>query len=177
MKYLALLRGINAGGKRRVPMEELRKVFEGLAFGDVETYINSGNVIFNSKHAPKQSTIQEAIREQFGFDVDTLIINEEELATIVAAIPSDWQNDYTEHKSDVAFLFDDINSPDMIEVLLPRPEIETILYIDHALLSNVARKNQSKSSLARSIGSSHYRRMTIRNITTVKKLAELMQQH
>lgn len=47
-KYVALLRGINVGGKNKVPMSELKKCFEELGFQNVSTYINSGNVIFES---------------------------------------------------------------------------------------------------------------------------------
>lgn len=45
MKYAAFLRGINVGGNRKVPMEDLRKSFESLGFGDVKTLLNSGNVV------------------------------------------------------------------------------------------------------------------------------------
>ena len=46
IKYLALLRGINVGGKNIIKMDELKKIFEGMKFTDVKTYIQSGNVIF-----------------------------------------------------------------------------------------------------------------------------------
>lgn len=45
-RYIALLRGVNISGKNKVPMAELKKGFEGLGFGEVKTYLNSGNVIF-----------------------------------------------------------------------------------------------------------------------------------
>ena len=48
MKYVALLRGINVGGNNRVPMAELKLCFEKMGFNNVVTYINSGNVIFES---------------------------------------------------------------------------------------------------------------------------------
>ncbi|MDY4194376.1 MAG: DUF1697 domain-containing protein, partial [Bariatricus sp.] len=46
-RYVALLRGINISGKNKVPMSELKKCFEKLAFEEVKTYLNSGNVIFS----------------------------------------------------------------------------------------------------------------------------------
>lgn len=48
MKYVALLRGINVGGKNKVPMAELKQVFAALNFQNISTYINSGNVIFDT---------------------------------------------------------------------------------------------------------------------------------
>ena len=47
-KYIALLRGINVGGKNKVPMAELKQVFAALNFQNISTYINSGNVIFDT---------------------------------------------------------------------------------------------------------------------------------
>lgn len=47
-RYIALLRGVNISGKNKVPMAELKKIFEELGFGAVKTYLNSGNVIFSS---------------------------------------------------------------------------------------------------------------------------------
>ena len=47
-RYIALLRGINISGKNKIPMAELKKGFETIAYGEVRTYLNSGNVIFSS---------------------------------------------------------------------------------------------------------------------------------
>ena len=55
MKYVALLRGVNAGGNRKVPMAELRETFADMDFSDISTYINSGNVIFSSAVLPRLS--------------------------------------------------------------------------------------------------------------------------
>ncbi|NLL75142.1 MAG: DUF1697 domain-containing protein, partial [Erysipelothrix sp.] len=48
MKYVALLRGINVGGKNKVDMKELKALFIDLGYTEVQTYINSGNVIFDT---------------------------------------------------------------------------------------------------------------------------------
>ena len=46
-RYVALLRGVNISGKNKVPMAELKKVFEKIGFSEVKTYLNNGNVIFS----------------------------------------------------------------------------------------------------------------------------------
>ena len=61
MKYVALLRGVNAGGNRKVPMAELRETFADMDFSDVSTYINSGNVIFSSQSKPSTEAIREKL--------------------------------------------------------------------------------------------------------------------
>ena len=174
MKYVALLRGINVGGNRKVPMAELRKVFENLGFTEVSTYINSGNVIFSADSAPSTIEIEKTLNDCFGFTIDTLVLDATGVTAIARAIPGEWLND-TEQRSDVLFLFPDIDSPDIIHNIGYRPEFETIHYVPGALISNVPRENRPKSSLVKLIGTPLYRRMTIRNVTTARKLAELVQ--
>ncbi len=68
MKYVAFLRGINVGGKNKVKMETLREVFSSLGFENVKTYINSGNVIFETvETAGKElaAKIESAIEKEF----------------------------------------------------------------------------------------------------------------
>ncbi|QQS21871.1 DUF1697 domain-containing protein [Candidatus Saccharibacteria bacterium] len=174
MKYVVLLRGINVGGNRKVPMADLRAVFEGMGFADVVTYINSGNVVFSAQTAPVASAIKARLEKAFGFDIDTLVLSQAEVVSVAKAIPDEWLND-AEQKSDVLYLFADIDSSDIMSSIGFRPEFETIHYVPGALITNVSRKYQSKSSLLKLVGTPLYRRMTIRNVTTARKLAELVQ--
>lgn len=179
MKYVALLRGINVGGNHRVPKAELKAVLEGLGFEDVVIYINSGNAIFSSNQEPKSEDVRAALVAHFGFDIPTLILSGEKIQAIAAAIPPDWTNDMptpdsSGQKSDVLYLFDEANMPDVLAKIGYRPDIETMLYVDGAVLAKISRANQSKYSVLRIVGTPLYRQMTIRNITTAKKLAELV---
>ncbi|MFZ1802011.1 MAG: hypothetical protein WAU03_03820 [Candidatus Saccharimonas aalborgensis] len=72
------------------------------------------------------------------------------------------------------YLFPDIDSPDVMNRIGYRPEFETIHYVPGALITNVSRQNQSKSSLLKLVGTPLYLRMTIRNVNTVRRLAELV---
>jgi uncharacterized protein (DUF1697 family) len=180
MKYVALVRGINVGGNHRVPKTEFQAVLEGLGFRDVVIYINSGNAVFASDTQPKAADVQAALEKHFGFAIPTLILSADKVKAIAAAIPPEWTNDAPKpdksgQKSDVLYLFDDVNAPDIIEKLGHRPEVETMIYVDGAVLANISRKDQSRYSLLRLMGTPLYRRMTIRNITTAKKLAELVE--
>lgn len=179
MKYVALLRGINVGGNHRVSKTELQTVLENLGFRDVVIYINSGNAVFASDHLPVAHEVQQALEAYFGFAIPALILSGKKVQAIAAAILADWTNDAPKpdksgQKSDVLYLFDDINEPGIIEKMGYKPEVETMIYVDGAVLANVTRANQSKYSLLRVIGTPLYRQMTIRNITTAKKLAELV---
>lgn len=84
--YVALLRGINVGGKNKLPMKDLAALFVGGGATHVSTYIQSGNVIFRAKPALAQ-TIAEAvtagIAEQFGYRIPVVLRTAEELAEAI----------------------------------------------------------------------------------------------
>jgi uncharacterized protein (DUF1697 family) len=88
--YISMLRGINVGGHKRVKMDELRKSFEGLGFEQVQTYIQSGNVVFKAGKlsTPKLSKrIEEAILRDFGFPVSVISRSSDELAAVIEGNP------------------------------------------------------------------------------------------
>ncbi len=179
MKYVILLRGVNVGGHRRVSKTDFKAVLESLGLTDVLVYINSGNAIFSSKTVPNASKVQTALEEYFGFEVPAIILSGKKVQAIAKAIPLDWTNDAprpdkTGQKSDVLYLFDEINKPSVLEKLGYNPKIETMHYVDGAVLANISRQNQSKGSLQKAIGTKLYSNMTVRNINTARKLAELV---
>jgi uncharacterized protein (DUF1697 family) len=88
-KRVALLRGINVGGGRRVPMAELRAVAEGLGLQEVRTFIASGNLLFSSPEAPAalEARLEPALAEHFGFAVDVMVRTAEQWQAAIAANP------------------------------------------------------------------------------------------
>jgi uncharacterized protein (DUF1697 family) len=89
VKHIVLLRGINLGPNRRVPMPELRELLSDAGFEDVRTYVQSGNIVLESKlSAPKvQARCQELISERFGFDVPVVVRTRAQLAKVVKRDP------------------------------------------------------------------------------------------
>ncbi|MDL5204477.1 DUF1697 domain-containing protein [Streptomyces sp. ALI-76-A] len=88
--YAALLRGINVGGSRKVPMAELRVLLEGLGHDRVRTYLQSGQAAFASDHGDEDSLaaeLTEAIGRRFGFAVDVIVRDHAYLAAVVGACP------------------------------------------------------------------------------------------
>ena len=94
--YIALLRGINVGGHRKIRMAELKSMFEKLGFKDVVTYIQSGNVVLKSSEITTtllESKIKKSISNTFGFDVPVFITGREELLDILERSPFKEQED------------------------------------------------------------------------------------
>ncbi len=88
--YIALLRGINVGGHKKIPMAELRLLLEKKGLRNVKTYIQSGNVVFQSPSQDKteiEELIKKLILDHFGFEVPVLVKTHSELKTIINACP------------------------------------------------------------------------------------------
>ncbi len=89
-RYVALLRGINIGAKKRIAMADLKALVEGLGCTGVATYVNSGNVVFNSGSGDETTlaeSIEAALMARHGLDVPVAVRSGPELAAIVAANP------------------------------------------------------------------------------------------
>ena len=88
-KYISILRGINVGGKRKILMKDLKKIYQNLGFFDVETYIQSGNVIFESRFDRNEISgkIEKAIFEKYAFEVPVIVRTKEELLNIQSSNP------------------------------------------------------------------------------------------
>ena len=177
MVYAALLRGINVGGNNKVEMARLKHTFESVGFENVKTYINSGNIIFTDESRPKgdiETLIEQGILRDFKLSIKVLVRDLPAMQKLNTEIPSKWQND-TLQRTDVMFLWDDVDSPEIVKSIPAKPDIETIKYVRGAVLWNIGRKNVKRGAVVRIIGSDIYRKMTIRNVNTVRKLLELMQ--
>jgi uncharacterized protein (DUF1697 family) len=87
--HVAMLRGINLGPTRRVPMADLRTMLTEAGYEDVRTYVQSGNIVLRSpaKPAQVQGELQTLISERFGFDVPVLVRSRAELAQVVKRNP------------------------------------------------------------------------------------------
>jgi uncharacterized protein (DUF1697 family) len=157
MKYAAFLRGINVGCK------------------DVLTYINSGNIIFSDNRPAMElkSLVEQAIADEFKLEVPVVIRDQASVAYLVDKIPAGWTND-KQQKTDVMFLWEDIDDKGILERVIINPKIERILYLSGALVWNIGRENVAKGGGVKLIKTDLYRQMTVRNINTVRKLHQLL---
>ncbi|MFP3322470.1 DUF1697 domain-containing protein [Planococcus sp. SIMBA_160] len=177
MIYAALLRGINVGGHNKVNMKELKEAFEQAGMSSVKTYINSGNIVFQDSREKEQVTIllEQAIHEQFGLRIKVLVYSFDEYSRIAQAVPSEWAND-KQLKSDVLFLWQQVDQESVMEKLPLKPDIDQAIYVPGAVLWSVDREQASRSGMAKIVGTALYKQVTIRNVNTVRKIYELMRE-
>lgn len=175
MKQTALLRGINVGGKNKIAMAELRACFEGLGYGDVSTYINSGNVIFSATGAREKlvTAIERAIEKTFDLSIPVVVRSAADIKKVLSVVDPKWKNDKTE-KTEVMFLWEQYDSPKTLDLLGINPDVDNVQYVPGAIIWHLDRADYNQSAMHNLIGTKVYKHMTVRNINTVRKLAELL---
>lgn len=174
-QYVALLRGINVGGKNGVAMVDLRQAFEKAGYGAVRTYINSGNVLFESDadRSGLEDAIEETLERHFGMDLVVVVRSRRQLQNVVGNAPDGFGSQPHLYHSDVVFLKHPLTARKAMGVVQLRDGVDQaregtgVLYF--ARLS--ARRTQSKMN--KIMGTPEYRLMTIRNWSTTTKLLAL----
>lgn len=178
MKYVALLRGINVGGNNRVPMSDLKHCFESAGFENVSTYINSGNVLFDSPEtdiAKLVSVCETAIEEQFMFPVICSVIAADDLIEAVENAP-DWWNDDSGDKHNAIFVIAPKTTDELMrEVGDAKPEYEKVAAYNQIIFWSAPLKTFGRTRYNKIVGTQSYKSITIRNANTTVKLAELCQ--
>lgn len=164
-----LLKGVNVGGKNKLPMAELRATLDDLGWADVSTYLQSGNVIAEVPHGDPATALHEAIAVRFGLDVEVFALTGRELAAVVADNP--FPDKVGEPKLlHVAFLRSAPPKGWFAKTGLVHDGDEIALGRRHIYLCY--RDNSRDSPLAKVLRNAKVS-FTARNWTTVVKLAEL----
>lgn len=177
MKYIALLRGINVGGKSKVSMPELKKCFESLGYENVSTYINSGNVIFDSNDQEAtliQQKCEEAIKRHFGFHVACCVLSKTNLLKALDHAPSWWDVD-KDAKHNALFVIAPETAERIVqEVGDAKPEYEKVSAYGQIIFWSAPLVTFSRTRYSKIVGTKSYQSITIRNANTTKKLASLV---
>lgn len=175
MKFIALLRGINVGGSNKVAMSDLKACFEKTGFNNVVTYINSGNVIFESAEKDTSKLVEiceEAIEKQFGFHVICLVVSASELLEALKHAPSWWNKG--EGKHNAIFVIAPKKAGEiMAEIGESKPEYEKVTAFHPIIFWSAPIKTFSRSRYSKIVGTNAYKYVTIRNANTANKLAAL----
>lgn len=173
MRYIVLLRGINVGGKNKVEMVRLKRLLQSLGYTNIGTYLNSGNAMFDSEENQNniEKILSKAFEEEFGFSTPILIKSKSEITAIADSIPDEWLND-KDQKTDVAYLFADIDYEEVLDEIPVKTEYAEIIYVKGAVIWHIMKKDYSRSQLNKLIGRKIYQQMTVRNVNTARFLAK-----
>ena len=178
--YVILMRGINVGGKNKVPMADLRDCLEELGFSRVLTYIASGNVILESnKHADEiKAQIEEALPGCFQLDdeqIKVLVLTRDQFRAVIDNKPKGFGEQPEKYHSDAIFLMD-IDTAQALPAFDPREGVDKIWPSDGVIYSQRLSAQRTKSRLSKIAASPAYRSMTIRSWSTTMRLLEMLRQ-
>ncbi len=173
--YVALLRGINVGGKAKIDMKILKQLTETLGFLTVRTYINSGNILFFSdlNSILIKTLLETSIENYFGVKITVTLFDQAMIKNLCQTFPKSWTNDAL-YKTDILFLNEAYDHPSSLNLINPNPEVDHLIYAQGAIGWHIERQLYAQSRMSKFIGSPLYKNMTARNITTLRKINALL---
>ncbi len=178
IQYLALLRGINVGGKNVIKMADLKACFEEMGFSDATTYIQSGNVVFASSekdNAILTDKIEKALSKRFNYTSRLVTIAHSEMKKIIAGAPKGFGDEPEKYRYDVIFLKEPLTPDKAMEQVSVRNGVDQAYEGKYVLYFSRLISRASQSHLTKIIGLPMYQNMTIRNWNTTTKLLALME--
>ena len=178
-RYLVLLRGINVGGRNKVPMAALRALLESHGHANVSTYIASGNAILSSgsSAASIKRELEAALPRTFKLDSELVAVHVLTLAQLRAVVrkrPKGFGNEPSKYHSDAIFLIG-ISASSAMKVFDPRPGVDEVWPGSGVIYAQRLSAERTKSRLGRLVGTPAYRSMTIRSWQTTLALLERME--
>lgn len=176
MRYIALLRGINVGGKNKLPMPALKAAFEEEGFAGVSTYINSGNILFESPMdaVTAQAACEAMIERRFQMSVRVGVVSAKEWATAVESAPAWWGTE-PDASHNALYVISPMTAAEAVALVgEARPEYEKLAFHGNVIFWTASRKGYSRTRWSKIVlNKPVYQAITIRNANTARKLAEL----
>ncbi|HEV3474724.1 MAG TPA: DUF1697 domain-containing protein [Actinomycetota bacterium] len=177
MLYLALLRGINVGGKNMIKMADLKACFEAGGFADVSTYIASGNVLFRaprSASGPLARRIERMLTKTFGYQATLVLRSHPQMRAVVEGAPAGFGSSPSKYLSDVFFLKEPLTATSVVKALPTRPGVDELHAGKGVVYSSRLASRATQSRINKVASLPIYRSMTIRSWSTTTKLFQLM---
>ncbi len=174
--YIALLRGINVSGQKKIKMADLRAHLSELPMSDIQTYIQSGNIVFDSEIDTKtrlEQMIQEKIFEKYQFEVPTLIIDATILDYVLTHNPFVKDPEKDPKRFYVTFL-SDIPETLQVEKLDPERYLPEEFALDHNIIFFYSPSGYGRAKMNNNFFEQQLKvQATTRNWRTIHKLREM----
>ncbi|MGH2811839.1 MAG: DUF1697 domain-containing protein [Actinomycetota bacterium] len=176
-RYLALLRGINVGGKNIIKMAELKACFEAIGLTDVATFIQSGNVLFTGRDDKSQTTakIEKTLSRRFKYNSRVVVVSYNELRGVGTHAPKGFGDNPATFRYDVVFLKDPLTAQTAIKSISTKDGVDAAFPGRGVIYFSRLAERASQSHLSRVVQLPIYQHMTIRNWNTTTKLIALME--
>ena len=177
LTHVALIRGINVGGKNPVPMARLRDVLAACGFEGVRTYIQSGNVVLRaagSTEAQVTAAIEEALRADFDVETVVVTVTADALRAAISQAPLGFGEAPGEYLDDVVFLRSHIDPANVHPHVRMRDGVDSCWVGPGVLYFRRLEARRTASYLSKIIALPVYKDMTIRNWRTTTALAGML---
>lgn len=177
-QYLALLRGINVGGNNMIKMTDLKACFESSKLQNVTTYIQSGNVVFETAETDQAKLVRKietALSKTFTpYKARIVLCSHAKLRQIVREAPKGFGKQPQEYRYDVIFLRPALSATEAIKSVPTNPAVDKAIAGPDVLYFSRVIARATQSRLARIAALPVYQELTIRNWNTTTKLLALM---
>ncbi|HMI82832.1 MAG TPA: DUF1697 domain-containing protein [Polyangiaceae bacterium] len=177
MRYVALLRGINVGGKNLIKMTELKTCLEKQGFTDVSTYIQSGNVLFTTAGYRRDELtrrIEKSLTQTFNYPASVVLRTRKQIEDIVKRAPPGYGSNSAKYRYNVIFLKEPLTASMAMKGVLTKQGVDEARAGVGVLYFSLLISKASQSQLSRIVGTPIYQSMTIRNWNTTTKLLQVM---
>ncbi len=175
--YIALLRGINVGGNNIVKMVDLKTCLESMGITEVTTYIQSGNVVFQSDEANTEileKRMEEKLSKRFGFKILVVLVTSKQLEEVIKNAPKGFGSKPDVYKYDVLFLKEPLTALVALKDIVLKEGVDTAYAGKDVLYFSRLTEKLTQSRLSRIVGLPIYQNLTIRNWNTATKLLALI---
>jgi uncharacterized protein (DUF1697 family) len=175
-RYVALLRGINVGGRNKVPMADLRAAMTDAGFDEVSTYIASGNVLFRTSRPARtlEAEIEVALEERLGMSLVVVVRSQRQLRTVVERAPDDYVALDGTHHRDVVFVKSPLTPTKAMAIVRLRDGVDQAWTGTGAIYFARLSAELQRSLMSKIVGTPEYQLMTIRTWSTTTKLLALL---
>lgn len=175
-RAVALLRGINVGGKNPVLMADLRAAMEDAGYGDVRTYIQSGNVLFSTDEpaAGLEARVEAVLEARFAVPILVVIRTERQFRAVVAKAPDGFGQQPDRFHSDAVFLKAPLTAARAMRVVRLRDGVDRAWPGTGVVYFERLSAQRTRSKMNKIVGTPEYRQMTIRNWSTTTTLLGLL---
>lgn len=174
-RYVALLRGINVGGRNLIAMADLRHCLEEAGYAGVRTYIQSGNVLFDSAKAGREleSDLEALLEKRFGAAIKVLVRSRAQMQKVVSDAPAGFGTEPDQFHSDVVFLKASLTPARAVKAFQLRDGVDQVWPGTGVVYFARLSERLTQSRMSKITATPEYQLMSIRTWSTVNKLLAL----